>query len=152
MDQIPPEFQSTVLEIDNKAKGLIDNVNKYFYLEMFDNFFLKLRELYQNKFEDYIKVYNEYHSYIKENEFIMKSKENITELEKKQIQNIIDCLKEEQKDQIDLIMDKYNNKIENYINEFKQNLFKNNVDVQLMEERVKVDIYSIINDAFNKVY
>ena len=152
MEQIPSEFQSTVLEIDNKAKGLVDNINKYFYLEMFDNFFLKLRELYRNKYEDYIKVNNEYHNNIRENEFMMESDENITELEKKQIQNIIDCLKEEQKDQIDLIIDKYNNKIKNYINEFKQNLFKNNTDVELMEERVKLDIYTIINEAFDKVY
>ena len=34
------------------------------------------------------------------------------------------------------------------ISEFKRNSFKNNSGIQLLEEKVKLDIYSLINEAF----
>jgi hypothetical protein len=149
--EIPSDCQLTYSQIENKAGNYADQLNKYFYMEMFDNFFIKLKQLYQDKYDNYIKVNEEYHSSIKENEFILECNDNLGEIEKMQIQNIIDCLKEEQKDQIDKIVDEYNSKIKIFIDDFKQNLFKNNVGVQLMEEQLKLDIYTIINDAILKI-
>ena len=93
-------------------------------------------------------VNNEYHSSITENEYLLENDENLTEEKKTEIQSIIDSLKEEQKDQIDKIVDEYNNNIILLINEFKQNSFRKNTSVQLLEEQLKLDIYSIINESF----
>ena len=134
--------------IEERLKEYVGDINRHFYIEMFDSFYLKLKELYDEKYNKYIKVNDEYHSNIKENEFIIENDDKMKEDEKKNIQNIIDSLKEEQKDQIDQILDEYNKSINNLINEFKQNLFKNNVEMQLIEERLKLDVYTMINDAF----
>ena len=150
--EIPSDCQATYTKIENRAKNYVDNINKYFYKEMFDTFFVKLKELYKEKYENYLKVNNEYHSNIKENEYNLECNDKISEIEKKEIQNIIDSLKEEQKDQIDKIVDEYNTKIKKFINDFKQNLFKKNVGVDLIEEQLKLDIYTIINDAIYQIY
>ena len=39
-------------------------------------------------------------------------------------------------------------KIMDNISEFKLNSFKNDSRIQLLEEKVKLDIYSLINEAF----
>ena len=147
-EKIPPHFQDTIDLIEEKLKTYVGNINKHFYLEMFDNFYYKLKELYDNKYKKYIQVNDEYHSSIKENEYMIDCNDNISENEKQRLQNIIDGLKEEQKDQIDQILDEFNNNIKNLISDFKHNLFKNNVGMQLIEEQLKLDIYSMINEAF----
>ena len=115
---------------------------------MFDSLYIKLKELYDEKYKKYIKVNDEYHSNIKENEFIMESDDNMDEMEKIGIQNIIDCLKEEQKDQIDQILDEYNKKINTLKNDYKRNLFEKNIGIQLIEEQLKLDFYTMVNNAF----
>ena len=72
------------------------------------------------------------------------------EKEKIRIQNIIESLKEEEKDQIDKIIDEYNNNINNLISDFKQNSIKKNIGIQLIEEQLKLDIITMINDSFYK--
>ena len=49
--------------------------------------------------------------------------------------------------QIDIIFDKFNELINRKINEFKMKSFKS-VGIQLIEEQLKLDIYSIINESF----
>ena len=93
-------------------------------------------------------INNEYHSNITEKEYLLENEENLSEEKKAEIQSIIDSLKEEQKDQIDKIVDEYNNNIILLINEFKQNSFKKNTSIQLLEEQLKLDIYTMINEAF----
>ena len=148
IDKIEPEFRKIYLTIDEKMNKYVDDLNKYFYKEMFDSFYIKLKELYKQKYETYIKVNEEYFCNIKENEYLIESDDNLGEIEKIQIQNIIDCLKEEQKDQIDQVLDEYNTNIRNLINDLKQNMFKDNVGVQLIEEQLKLDIYTMINETF----
>ena len=148
IEKLPPKFKRTFRVIEQKLKKYADNINSHFYLEMFDNFFYKLKELYDNKYKKYIEVNDEYHSSIKGKEFIIESNDNLDINEKNSLQNIIDGLKEEEKDQIDKILDEYNTNIKLLINEFKQNLFKNNVGIQLIEEQLKLDIITIINEAF----
>jgi len=67
---------------------------------------------------------------------------------KAEIQQTIDSLNEEQQHQIAIIEDEFNRKIIDKITEFKLNSFKKNSGIQLMEEQVKLDIYSLINDSF----
>ena len=148
IEKIAPEYRKTFLKVDEKMSNYVDVLNKYYYTEMFDNFYMKLTEIYKQKYEKYIKVNDEYFSNIKENEFLLEYNDKMGENEKKEIQNIIDSLKEEQKDQIDKVLDEFNTNISNLISDYKQNLFKKNVGVQLIEEQLKLDIYSMINDAF----
>ena len=129
-------------------KEYVNTLNNHFYKDAFEEFSSKLKELYDSKYEKYIKVNNEYHSSITEKEYLLENEENLNEEKKLEIQNIIDSLKEEQKDQIDKIVDEYNNNITLLINEFKQNSFKKNTSIQLLEEQLKLDIYTMINEAF----
>ena len=147
-DEMQAKFHQVIFGVENKIKKFIGDVNKHFYSEMFDKFFSKLKEMYEQKYEKYIKVNEEYFCNIKENEYMIDSDDKIEEFEKITMQNIIDCLKEEQKDQIDEIVNESNSKISKYIEEFKQSLFANNVGCQLIEERLKLDIYTMINEAF----
>ena len=148
IEEIPPIFQETFMAVESKMKEYIQTLNNHFYKETFEDFSLKLKELYDSKYEKYIMVNNEYHSSITEKEYLLENEENLNEEKKLEIQNIIDSLKEEQKDQIDKIVDEYNNNIILLINEFKQNSFKKNTSIQLLEEQLKLDIYSMINEAF----
>ena len=147
-DDIPPIFQETLALVEEKMNEYVVNLKNHLFKEAFDDFSVKLKELYDSKYKKYIMVNNEYHSSITENEYLLENDENLTEEKKTEIQSIIDSLKEEQKDQIDKIVDEYNNNIILLINEFKQNSFRKNTSVQLLEEQLKLDIYSIINESF----
>ena len=74
--------------------------------------------------------------------------DNLTKEKKEEIQQTIESLNEEQQHQIDVVEDEFNKKISDKIAEFKLNAFKHNSGIQLMEERVKFEIYSLINEAF----
>jgi hypothetical protein len=148
LDQIPAVYQPIFTNIEEKIKSYSEGLNTNYYNEIFNNFSLKLKELYDAKYEKYIQINNEYHSSIKENEFKLENEEKMDENEKNNIQSIIDSLKEEEKDQIDKIIDEYNNKISIAIDDFKHNCFKKNVGFQLQQEQLKLDIYTIINEAF----
>ena len=148
MEEIPPIFQETLGEVEEKMKEFTKNLRNHFYKESFELFSIKLKDLYDSKYKKYIMVNNEYHSSITENEYLLENEENLSEEKKTEIKSIIDSLKEEQKDQIDKIVDEYNNNIILLINEFKQNSFKKNISVQLLEEQLKLDIYSLINESF----
>ena len=148
IDQIPAIYQPIFTNIEEKIKNYSEGLNTNYYNEIFNDFSLKLKELYDAKYEKYIQINNEYHSSIKENEFKLENEEKMDENEKNRIQSIIDSLKEEEKDQIDKIIDEYNNKISVAIDDFKHNCFKKNIGFQLQQEQLKLDIYTIINEAF----
>ena len=147
IDQIPAVYQPIFANVEEKIKSYSEGLNTNYYNEIFNNFSLKLKEVYDAKYEKYIQINNEYHSSIKENEFKLENEE-MDENEKNHIQSIIDSLKEEEKDQIDKIIDEYNNKISIAIEDFKHNCFKKNIGFQLQQEQLKLDIYTIINEAF----
>ena len=147
-DDIPPIFQETLALVEEKMNKYIVDLKDQLYKEAFDDFSVKLKDLYDSKYKKYIMVNNEYHSSITEKEFLLENDDNLSEEKKTEIKSIIDSLKEEQKDQIDKIVDEYNNNIILLINEFKQNSFRKNTSVQLLEEQLKLDIYSLINESF----
>ena len=148
IDDIPPIFQETFEEVEIKIKEYIKALSDHFYKETIEDFSLKLKDLYDSKYNKYIMVNNDYHSSITEKEYLLENEENLNEEKKLEIQSIIDSLKEEQKDQIDKIVDEYNNNIILLINEFKQNSFRKNTAIQLLEEQLRLDIYTLINEAF----
>ena len=78
----------------------------------------------------------------------METDETLNEEKKNEIHQIIDSLKEEQKDQIDKITDEYNQLIDSKIRDFKQTLFKKDCGINLMEEQLRLDIFTLINEAF----
>ena len=148
LENIPPKFQNTYLRINNKINQYIDDFNTFFYKDIFENFFLKLKRLVDEKYNKYIEISTTYHSQIKEFEYLCEDETN--EDKKKDILFTIDSLKEEQKHEISKIEDYYNGVISAKIKEFKLTSCKTNPGLELMEEKLKLDIYTIINDIFYK--
>ena len=148
IEEIPPVFQQTFGSVEEKMKEFVGKLNNHFYNDAFEEYSLKLKELYDAKYKKYIDVNNEYYSNIKEKEFLLENEEDLSEEKKTEIKNIIDSLQEEQKDQIDKLIDEHNNNIILSMNEFKQNSFRKNASLQLLEEQLKLDIYTMINEAF----
>ena len=147
-DDIPVKFQETYTEIDIIMNRYVNDLNSHFFKSTFEVFSNELKDLYEKKYKKYIEVNDEYHTSIKEKEFQLENDEDLNENQKNEIQQIIDSLKEEQKDQIDKIIDEYNQLIDSKINEFKRTAFKNDCEINLTEEQIKLEIYTMINEAF----
>ena len=126
----------------------MNEFNNFYYKDIFDQFSSSLKEIYDSKYKKYIDISVEYHTQIKEREHILENDENLSEERKIEIQQIIDSLKDEQQNQIAKIEDEFNRLIVSKVNEFKINSFKNNSGIQLLEEQLKLDIYSLINESF----
>ena len=148
IDDIPLKFQETYTEVEIEMNRYVKDLNNHFYKDTFEIFSLELKELYDKKYQKYIEVNNEYHASITENEYQLENDDTLSEEQKLEIHNIIDCLKEEQKDQIDKITDEYNQMIDSKIRDFKQTFFKKDCGINLMEEQLKLDIYTMINEAY----
>ena len=148
INQIPAKFQSAYYQVESLMNEYMNDFNEFYYKEIFEQFSSQLRELYELKYKKYIEIRNEYHTQIKENEYLLDNDENLNEEKKTEIQQTIDSLNEEQQHQIATIEDEFNRKIVDKISEFKLNSFKKNSGIQLMEEQVKLDIYSLINESF----
>ena len=148
INRIPAKFQSAYYQVESLMNEYMNDFNEFYYKEIFEQFSSQLRELYELKYKKYIEIRNEYHTQIKENEYLLDNDENLNEEKKTEIQQTIDSLNEEQQHQIATIEDEFNRKIVDKISEFKLNSFKKNSGIQLMEEQVKLDIYSLINDSF----
>lgn len=144
---IPIKFRDTYLNVEKKMNDYIIELKRHFYNDIFENFFLSIKKLYDLKYKKYIEIKNEYHSNITENEFLLESEENLDDNKKNEIIQIIETLKEELQYQIDKISDEFNGLINQKINEFKINSFKG-VRIQLIEEQLKLDIYTLINESF----
>ena len=145
---VPVKFQNTYYQVENLMKTYMDNFNNYYYKDIFELFSSELKEIYDKKYKKYIEISLEYHNHIKENEHILENNDNLSEEKKVEIKQIIDSLKEEQQNEIAKIEDEFNRLIVSKVNEFKINSFKNNSGIQLIEEQLKLDIYSLINNAF----
>ena len=145
LSEIPQRYQNVCEEIEEKLNRYMNNFNAFFYKEIFQNFFSELKKLIDEKYEKYIEISANYHSQIKENEFLIDK--DSPEEYKEAIKQSIELLKEDQEHQIGIIEFQYNSLINQKISDFKLTSFKNNVGLQLMEEQLKLDIYHIINDA-----
>ena len=148
---IPLKFQLTYSQIEKLIMQYMDQFNNYFFKEIFEQFASNLKEIYDNKYKKYIEVSLEYHDQIKENEHLLENHEDYSEEKKAEINQIIESLKEEQQNQIATIEDEFNRLIVSKVNEFKIDSFKNKSGILLIEEKLKLDIYAIINKSFNKI-
>ena len=148
IEKIPAKFQGTYSYVEDLIHTYMKEFNLFFYKDIFEQFSSSLLELYELKYKKYIEIRNEYHDQIKANEYSMENEDNLTEEKKEEYQQTIESLKEEQQHQIDVVEDEFNKKIMDKISEFKLNSFKHNSGIQLLEEKVKFDIYSLINQAF----
>ena len=146
--KVPLKFQSTYIEIEKLIYQYISQFNNFFFKEIFEQFAQNLKDIYDTKYKKYIEVSLEYHHQIKENEHILENHKDFSEEKKEEIQQIIDSLKDEQQNQIAKIEDEFNRLIVSKVNEFKIDSFKNNSGILLIEEKLKLDIYSIINESF----
>ena len=148
VDKIPAKFKSTYYQVESLMIEYMNDFNLFYYTDIFEQFSSDLKQLYESKYQKYIEIRNEYHNQIKENEYLLENDENLNEEKKLEIQQTIDSLNEEQQHQIATIEDEFNRKIMDKISEFKLNSFKSNSGIQLLEEQLKLNIYSIINDSF----
>ncbi len=146
--EVPLKFQAAYYQIENLINNYMDQFNSFFFKDIFDAFASNLKDIYDNKYKKYTEVRLEYHHQIKENEHILEINPDYSEEKKAEINQIIDSLKDEQQNQIAKIEDEFNRLIVSKVNEFKINSFKNNSGILLIEEKLKLDIYSIINDSF----
>ena len=145
---VPIKFQNTYYQVESIMQSYMDEFNNLYYKDIFELFSSGLKEIYDNKYKKYIDISIEYHNQIKEKEHILENNDNLSEEKKIEIQQIIDSLKDEQQNQIAKIEDEFNRLIVSKVNEFKINSFKNNSGIQLLEEQLKLDIYSLINESF----
>ena len=146
--KVPLKFQAAYFNVENLINQYISQFNNFFFKEIFEQFALNLKDIYDTKYKKYIEVSLEYHHQIKENEHILENHADFSEEKKEEIQTIIDSLKDEQQNQIAKIEDEFNRLIVSKVNEFKIDSFKNNSGILLIEEKLKLDIYSIINESF----
>ena len=146
--KVPLKFQTAYFNVENLINQYISQFNNFFFKEIFEQFALNLKDIYDTKYKKYIEVSLEYHHQIKENEHILENHADFSEEKKEEIQTIIDSLKDEQQNQIAKIEDEFNRLIVSKVNEFKIDSFKNNSGILLIEEKLKLDIYSIINESF----
>ena len=145
LNEIALKYQNTCEAVENKLNKYVNDFNEFFYKEIFQNFFLQLKKLIDEKYEKYIEISVNYHSQIKENEFLLDSSESDEHQEA--IKQSIELLKEDQEHQIGIIEFQYNSLINQKISDFKLASFKSNPGLQLIEEQLKLDIYQIINQA-----
>ena len=146
--KVPLKFQSTYFQVEKLIMQYMEQFNNFFFKEIFEQFASNLKEIYDNKYKKYIEISLEYHHQIKENEHLLENHEDYSEDKKSEIQQIIDSLKDEHQNQIAKIEDEFNRLIVSKVNEFKIDSFKNNIGILLIEEKLKLEIYSIINEAF----
>mgnify|MGYP006916136769 CR=1 FL=1 len=146
--KVPLKFQSTYFEVEQLIYQYISKFNNFFFKNIFEQFASNLKEIYDNKYKKYIDVSLEYHHQIKENEHLLEKHADYSEEKKAEIQQIIDSLKDEQQNQIAKIEDEFNRLIVSKVNEFKIDSFKNNSGILLIEEKLKLEIYSLINESF----
>ena len=146
--KVPLKFQSTYFQVEKLIMQYMEQFNNFFFKEIFEQFASNLKEIYDNKYKKYIEISLEYHHQIKENEHLLENHEDYSEDKKSEIQQIIDSLKDEHQNQIAKIEDEFNRLIVSKVNEFKIDSFKNNSGILLIEEKLKLEIYSIINESF----
>ena len=128
LNEIALKYQNTCEAVENKLNKYVNDFNEFFYKEIFQNFFLQLKKLIDEKYEKYIEISVNYHSQIKENEFLIDP-DSPSEYQEA-IKQSIELLKEDQEHQIGIIEFQYNSLITQKISDFKRTSFKSNVGLQ----------------------
>lgn len=125
LEQNPKEFRENFFS--NVIHRLLENIERINFEKI-------------NKYTDICRIYN---SQIKEMEFLINEDDQHAE----SISCILDSLKEEKQQELDRMESHYMNLIDDSIQNFKQFGIKNNSSIQLLEEKLKLDIVSQINKS-----
>jgi hypothetical protein len=145
LNEVPIKYHNVCNKIEERINSYISEFNSLFYKEIFQTFFTDLKKLIDEKYDKYIEITVNYHSQIKENEFLLDPNSNDPAQE--EIKQAIELLKEDQEHQIGIVEFQYNSMINQKISDFKLTALQNNPSLILLEEQLKLDVYQIINDA-----
>ena len=148
-DNIGPKQQKCFLEIKETLDQYVDEFNSYFYKELFTKFAKQTKSLMDEKFNKYIEITKMYQNQIQDIKAQLTEMTNVDSQEYKALENAIESLKEEQRNELDVIEDEYNEKIENVQKNFRQNEFKTNPGVLLLEEQFQLNMCNKISDAIS---
>ena len=145
-----PKHKQMFNDIKETIECFISDFNKYFYEHLFQKFIEQIQKITDEKYLKYIEISKNYHSQIKEMEFLINSaSEEDDNNHKDSLQVILDALKEEQQHEVDRIEDYYNKLINDAYSNFKNFGFKNNSGIQIIEEKFKLDTFNMMNDILN---
>lgn len=136
-------------DIKETIEYFISDFNKYFYEHLFQKFVEQIQKITDEKYHKYIEISKNYHSQIKEMEFLIASANEEDNSHKDSLQVILDALREEQQHELDRIEDYYNKLINDAYSNFKNFGFKNNSGIQIIEEKFKLDTFNMMNDILN---
>jgi coenzyme F420-reducing hydrogenase alpha subunit len=122
----------------------------YFFQQLFQRFSEQIHKLVEEKYNKYMEVLDNYQTQIKEMEFIINGGILFVILDSEDshqegIKAVIDALKEEQENELERVEMHYNSLIAEAQNNFKSLSVKTNPGVQLIEEKFKLDMYTLLN-------
>jgi hypothetical protein len=148
------EIKPVELKLLSKHKNLFDEIdlnlenynkefNAYFYQSVFQRFSETIDRLMNEQFKKYTETCRIYQNQIKEMEFLM----NDDDQHQESINSILESLKEEKQQELDRIDYHYQNLIDESISNFKMFGIKNNSGVQLIEEKLKLDMFNLVNNT-----
>jgi hypothetical protein len=140
----------TLMEIRKTLEMFVNEYNVYFYQHLFQRFTEHIHKLVEEKYSKYIEVLNNYQGQIKEMEFIINGGKKCVNIDSEDqhqdgIKAVIDALKEEQDIELERVEDHYESLINEAQGNFRNLSLKNNPGVQLIEEKFKLDMYTLIN-------
>lgn len=129
-------------DVDAGLEGFSSEFRNYFYSYVFQRSIENLNNLMDEKFKKYTETCRIYQNQIKEMEFLILD----DDLHIESIQETIESLKEERQQEIQRMEDHYQNLIDEAVLNIKSFGIKNNSGIQLIEEKFKLDLYSLVND------
>jgi len=144
-----PKHKQMFNEIKETIESFICEFNQYFYEHLFQKFIEQIQKITDEKYQKYIEISKNYHSQIKEMEFLINSSGDEESDHKESLKGILDALKEEQQNELDRIEDHYNKLINDAYTNFKNFGFKNNSGIQIIEEKFKLDTFNMMNEILN---
>lgn len=130
-------------EIDLNLENYNKEFNSYFYHSVFQRFSETIDRLMNEQFKKYAETCRIYQNQIKEMEFLM----NDDDQHQESINSIIESLREEKQQELDRIEYHYQNLIDEAVSNFKMFGIKNNSGVQLIEEKLKLDMFNLVNNT-----
>lgn len=140
--------------INTKFSKLFENVDthlseysydfcRHFFSSVFQRFSETVNHIMNEKYKKYTETCQIYQTQIKEMEFLI----NEDDQHQDSIMLIVDSLKEEKQQELQRMEDHYQNLIEEAIANFKSFGIKNNSGIELQEEKMKLEMFNMINDA-----
>jgi len=133
-------------DIKSSIQNFMKEYSTVYHQNVFHKFKTQSKKIMEEKFKKYSEVSESYFGQIKEVEFILDAEDDLER--QTPLKLIIESLKEEQQHELELIEDQYEDLYENCYTSYK-NQAKTNSGIQLLEEKLRLEIYSQINNIVN---